>query len=188
MIAHVVRLHDRVAGTTPDGLPYRANDPRLLDWVQATASFGFIAAYSRFATALSPAERDAAMAEGAAAARLYGAAGAPQSWAAWQAMLDATAPGLERSAILFEFLDIMNTAPLLPRPLRPVQRLFVRAAVDLVPAAIRSRLGLQDMTPSGTGRLLVATAAKLADRVPLRAAPPAQACIRMNRDPAFLYR
>nr|WP_211887672.1 oxygenase MpaB family protein [Plastoroseomonas hellenica] len=37
MIAHVVRLHDRISGTTPDGTPYRANDPRLLDWVQATA-------------------------------------------------------------------------------------------------------------------------------------------------------
>ena len=32
----VGRLHAQVKGTTPDGLPYRADDPVLLDWVQAT--------------------------------------------------------------------------------------------------------------------------------------------------------
>ena len=37
MIADVVRLHDRVTGATPAGEPYRANDVRLLTWVQATA-------------------------------------------------------------------------------------------------------------------------------------------------------
>ena len=45
MIQRVVRLHDRVRGVTPDGTPYHANDARLLDWVQATACYGFIEAY-----------------------------------------------------------------------------------------------------------------------------------------------
>jgi uncharacterized protein (DUF2236 family) len=31
MIARVVRIHGKVTGTTSDGTPYRANDPRLLD-------------------------------------------------------------------------------------------------------------------------------------------------------------
>lgn len=31
MIAHVVAMHDKVRGTTLDGQPYHANDPRLLD-------------------------------------------------------------------------------------------------------------------------------------------------------------
>lgn len=48
MIAHVVSLHRGVQGTTPAGEPYRANDPRLLTWVQATAAFGFIEAYARY--------------------------------------------------------------------------------------------------------------------------------------------
>jgi uncharacterized protein (DUF2236 family) len=39
MIARVCRMHDRVAGLTPKGKAYRANDPELLNWVQGTAAF-----------------------------------------------------------------------------------------------------------------------------------------------------
>jgi uncharacterized protein (DUF2236 family) len=42
MIAGIGRMHGRVSGVTPDGQPYRADDPELLDWVQATASYGFM--------------------------------------------------------------------------------------------------------------------------------------------------
>jgi len=38
MIARVRRMHDRIAGSTPAGKAYRANDPELLNWVQATAA------------------------------------------------------------------------------------------------------------------------------------------------------
>lgn len=188
MIAHVVRMHDRVTGTTPDGQAYRANDPRLLDWVQATAAFGFIEAYSRFARGLTPAEKDRAFAEGAVSARLYGATGAPSSAAEWEAMLARTLPGLERSAIVFEFLEIMQRAPLMPWVLRPFQRLLVRAAVTLVPLPARQRLGLGDLVLSGAGLAVAQVAGRLADRIPVPDAPPAQASIRIGRDPAFLYR
>jgi uncharacterized protein (DUF2236 family) len=56
MIAQVVHMHGRVSGTTPDGLAYRADDPRLLDWVHATASFGFTEAYHRYVRPLSALE------------------------------------------------------------------------------------------------------------------------------------
>jgi uncharacterized protein (DUF2236 family) len=59
MIAGVVRAHGRVRGTTSGGRPYTATDPELLDWVQATATFGFTIAYSRYARRLSAAEIDA---------------------------------------------------------------------------------------------------------------------------------
>src|SRR5260370_6933963 len=48
MIAGVVRRHDTVSGTTPDGEAYHANDRKLLDWVQATAAYGFAEAYNRY--------------------------------------------------------------------------------------------------------------------------------------------
>jgi uncharacterized protein (DUF2236 family) len=188
MIQRVVRLHEKVTGTTPDGRPYRANDPRLLDWVQATAAWGFIEAYSRFAAALSEEERSRALAEGAEAARLYGAKGAPTSIAEWETLLADTLALLERSDIVFEFLAIMNSAPLLPRALRPLQRMMIRAAVDLVPPAVRTKLGLDHIQLSGVEGRIVAVAARIADRLPIKNAPPAQACIRMNRDPSFLYR
>ncbi|WP_367117511.1 oxygenase MpaB family protein, partial [Mesorhizobium sp.] len=45
MIEGVVRIHGRVSGQTSEGEPYHATDPELLDWVQATAGFGFMEAY-----------------------------------------------------------------------------------------------------------------------------------------------
>ena len=137
LIARVVRMHGHVEGTTPDGVPYQANDPRLLDWVQATATFGFTEAYHRYVRTLSAHERDAAFAEAEPSARLYGATGAPRSRAAWEALLASTAPGLEGSAILADFMRIMAGAPILPKPMRPLQRLLVRAAVEITPEPVR---------------------------------------------------
>lgn len=179
MIAKVVRLHGHVAGTTPGGLAYRADDPRLLDWVHATAAFGFTEACHQYAQALSTAEKDAAFAEGAPAARLYGATGAPQSWNEWEALLDATAPALEGSAILLEFMRIMNEAPILPALLRPVQRLLVRAAVEITPEPVRSLPQLRGRGLRAGEAALVRTLARVAARLPLGDTPPLQAARRL---------
>jgi uncharacterized protein (DUF2236 family) len=48
MIARIRRMHDRVAGSTPAGKAYRANDPELLNWVQGTAAYGFLQAYHAY--------------------------------------------------------------------------------------------------------------------------------------------
>jgi hypothetical protein len=48
MIARVRRMHDMVAGTTPSGEAYCANDPELLNWVQATAAYGFLQSYHSY--------------------------------------------------------------------------------------------------------------------------------------------
>jgi uncharacterized protein (DUF2236 family) len=142
MIAGIGRMHDRVKGTTPCGQPYHASDPELLDWVQATAAFGFLEAFATFVRPLSQDDRDAYYAEGLAAAHLYGATGAPASQAAREAQFAAMRPKLERSDIVFEFLTILRDAPLLPRPLRPLQRMVIRAAVDITPEDVRATLGL----------------------------------------------
>jgi uncharacterized protein (DUF2236 family) len=38
MIARIRRMHDGVAGSTPAGKAYRANDSELLNWVQGTVA------------------------------------------------------------------------------------------------------------------------------------------------------
>ncbi|RYE04223.1 MAG: DUF2236 domain-containing protein [Sphingomonadales bacterium] len=189
MIAHVVSMHDRVRGATPDGAAYHANDPRLLDWVQATASFGFVHAYHHFARHLTSEERSRAFAEGAQAAALYGATGAPQSVEAWEAMLEDMRGALEPSPIVHEFLDLVGKAEVMPRPLRPLQRLLVRAAVEITPFWVRERLGLAGSRQglSRAERGFVRMLAHLADRVPLRTAPPAQASVRMGLPADALY-
>jgi uncharacterized protein (DUF2236 family) len=179
MIAHVVRMHGRVAGATPDGLAYQANDPRLLDWVHATATFGFTEAYHRYVQPLSQADKDAAFEEGQASAQLYGALGAPRSWAAWETLLARTAPGLEGSSILAEFLQIMGQAPLVPALLRPAQRLLVRAAVQITPEPLRSLPQLRGQGLRFGEEALVRALAQGAALLPLGDAPPAQAARRV---------
>ena len=185
MIAHVVRMHGRVTGSTPDGVAYHANDPRLLDWVQATASFGFTEAYHRYVRALSAVEKDLAFAESEPAARLYGATGAPRSWAEWESMLSKNAPGLEGSAILADFMRIMGEAQLFPNavpaPLRPLQRLLVRAAVEITPEPVRSLPQLRGRGLRFGEAALVRALARGAALAPLGDTPQAQAARRVAR-------
>ncbi|MGQ4815059.1 oxygenase MpaB family protein [Agrobacterium vitis] len=180
VIAHVVSIHDKVRGATPDGKPYFANDPRLLNWVQATATFGFTEAYHRFAASLSSTDKDAAFAESGPSAELFGATGAPRSWREWENILAEMAPDLEGSDILGEFLAIMNQAPILPRPLRWVQRLLVRAAVDITPEPVRSLPQLRDKGLRAGEALLITVFAHVVSVVPKRHTPAAQAAKRMG--------
>lgn len=181
LIARVVRMHGHVKGRTPDGVPYHANDPRLLDWVQASAVFGFTEAYHRYVQPLTGREKDAAFVEGQASARLYGATGLPRSWAGWEALLAATAPGLEGSAILAEFLRIMNETPIVPAPLRPLQRLLVRAAVEISPEPVRSLPQLRGRGLRLGEAALVRAMARASGLLPLGDTPPLQAARRLGR-------
>ena len=183
LIARVVRMHGHVEGRTADGVPYHANDPRLLDWVQATATFGFTQAYHRYVRPLSAHEKDAAFAEGLAAAALYGATGVPASWTAWEALLATIAPGLEGSPILAEFLEIMDGPAILPAPLRPLQRLLVRAAVEIAPAPVRALPQLRGRGLRFGEAALVRGLGRAAALLPLGDTPPVQAARRMRKDP-----
>jgi uncharacterized protein (DUF2236 family) len=189
MIAHVVGLHEAVRGRTPTGEPYRANDVELLTWVHATAGFGFAQAYRRYVHRLSPAELDRLYEEGAPSARLYGAVDAPASYAELECLFDSKRNRLEASPIIFEFLDIMRHTPVFPIALRPLQRLLVRAAIELVPTWVRDRLGLTRSLGFRFGEeVLVRLAGALADRVMLRSSPAVQSCRRLGLPADYLYR
>lgn len=179
MIARVVQMHERVSGLTPDGQPYRANDPQLLDWVQATASFGFSQAFHAYVRRLSPAEKSQVFAEGRLPASLYGATGAPGSWSDWERLLAATAPRLESSAILAEFLQIMETAPIFPPGLRWLQKLLVAAAVEITPAPVRCMAPLRGRGLAPGQRRLVQLLGAIAGWLPLPGQPATQARQRM---------
>jgi uncharacterized protein (DUF2236 family) len=188
MIAGVRSMHERVQGETPSGVPYRANDPELLRWVQATAAFGFLQAYQAYVRPLSPDDRDRYYAEGSPVSRLYGAEGVPATEAGILALFEATYGSLEPSEVVFEFLAIMRRTALLPRILRPVQGLLVRAAVEIVPEPVRIRLGLgrrEGLRP--WERALVRAAGRAADRVMLRSSPAVQSCLRLGLPEDYLY-
>ncbi|HKV14616.1 MAG TPA: oxygenase MpaB family protein [Reyranella sp.] len=189
MIANVVRVHEKIAGRTPAGEAYRANDVALLTWVQATAGFGFAQAYHRYVHALGREELDRLCEEGLVAARLYGAADAPTSHAALERLFDSKRDRLEASPIVFEFLSIMRCAPVFPAMLRPLQALLIRAAIDLVPDWVRDRLGLSPVFGLRPWqRPLVRLAGALADRVLIRSSPAVQSCLRLGLPADYLYR
>lgn len=187
-IADIARLHAKIAGRTADGTAYSAADPRLLSWVQATAAYGFAQAYSRYVDPLSRADFDAFYREGAPAAHLYGALGAPTSAADMTALFDSMRDRLEASPVIGEFLRIMRDAPLLPRPLRWMQRMLVRAAVEIIPDRQRERLALGDahgLRPWEFG--IVRMAGALSGRIVLIEGPAAQSCVRLGLPVGYLY-
>ena len=186
MIARVRRMHDKVAGSTPAGKAYRANDPELLNWVQGTAAYGFLHAYHTYVRPLSDLERDRYYAEGTLAASLYGASAAT-SEAALEMRFEAMANQLERSDILFEFLAIMRSAPILPLPLRPLQPLLVRAAIDLTPHWLRKIVGVADGGLNAWDAGVVRQIGSFADRLVLETNPAVQACRRMRLPANYLY-
>lgn len=181
MIEGVGRMHARIAGTTPDGQPYRADDPELLRWVHATALFGFMEAYHRYVIPLSQDERDAFVAEGVPAATLYGAIGAPASEAGMRELFERMEPQLKPSTIITEFLEIMGRLSLFPRPLRPVNRWLIAAAVHLLPESIRDRIGLGNVgdPPKAVAGMLRGSGAAI-EHLHLESAPATQACLRLG--------
>lgn len=187
MIARVRQMHDLVAGTTPSGEPYRANDPELLTWVQSTAAYGFLQSYHTYVHSLSVPERNRCYSEGVRVAGLYGAAKVPTSETEIDMLFRATAGRLERSDIVFEFLAIIRSVPVLPLLLRPVQHLLVRAAVDLVPPFVRTILGLNNQNLHAWEAEVVRQAGAFADRLVLESNPAVQACRRMGLPSNYLY-
>jgi uncharacterized protein (DUF2236 family) len=189
MIAGVVRMHGKVGGLTKDGRPYHASDPELLNWVHATAVFGFGEAYNRYVRPFAPGEFDRLFEEAAPGGRLYGAPDPPLSLAGLERVFEAMSGRLEPSPEVPEFLSIMRRAPVLPRPLRRVQRMLVRAAVDITPDWARERLGLGarfGLRPFE--RTLVQQAGALSDRILVRSSPPVQACLRLGLPEDYLFR
>jgi len=100
---------------------------------------------------------------------------------------EAIANQLERSEILFDFLAIMRSAPILPLPLRPVQPLLIRAAIDLTPHWLRKIVGLTDHGLNALEAGLVRQIGAFADRLVLETNPAVQACRRMRLPVNYLY-
>ncbi len=189
MIAGVNRMHQQVSGITSGGVPYRADDAKLLDWVQATAAYGFLEAYAAFAHPLSTAERDLYYSEAVPVAALYGARGAPASQADLHALQRKMQPKLEPSQTIFKFLEIMRRMPALPAAARPAQALFLRAAVEILPHGVRELLGFgAKWRLRSWERPLVKTMAAAADRLLLRSSPAVQSCLRLGLPEDYLYR
>ncbi len=189
VISGITNMHARVAGETPSGEAYRALDPELLDWVSATAGYGFVTAYDRFIKPLSEDDKARYFREGATVARLYGVKTHPASTTDFMAMLRQLEPRFEPHPIVSEFLAIIQSGKAAPGTPKFLHRALARGAVSLLPVSVRQTLKLGEAFDLKTrDRLALSLAGLIAERRIDPKSPPCQASRRLGLPHDFLYR
>src|SRR3954452_6346544 len=140
----VVRaIHDRVVGTMPDGTPYTATDPHLLEWVHIAEIHSFLLAHRRYgAHPLDQAGYDEYVAQAAVIARKLGVVDPPTTEAELHAAVEAFRPELRAIDHAREPVSYLIRHPDLPLPARPPYWVLVAAAVGMMPEWTREPLGL----------------------------------------------
>ncbi|MBJ7328564.1 MAG: DUF2236 domain-containing protein [Solirubrobacteraceae bacterium] len=145
MINAVRGIHGKINGTRPDGIPFRALDPKLIGWVHTCIPWGIMLAYDRYCRPLSVAERDQYLAEQAIIGRLGGAEDIPETYAELLDYVEAMRPNLavnEQTRTFFEFMLTAPFGPSLPDPVADrIKLLSVHASMSLQPDWARDLTG-----------------------------------------------
>ncbi|MCU1369455.1 MAG: hypothetical protein JWO77_649 [Ilumatobacteraceae bacterium] len=144
----VRKVHEPVVGVAPDGRPYAANDPDLLDWVHIAEYLAIAAANRRFA--LHPMTRDELdqyIAEVAVVGEHTGVESPPRSWDEILRSLERHRPDLAVAEYAAAGVAFLDDPPIIPGPAKPVWRsLWVGAKACLPPVGRR----LLDLRPPST--------------------------------------
>jgi uncharacterized protein (DUF2236 family) len=142
------RVHERVRGRDDTGRAYRALDPDLLLWVQATLLDTSLLIYDRYVRRLTDEERSAYYEQMKPVGEAYGipAAHLPGDWAAFRDYFEEmVATGLR---VTPETRDVMDSVldPELPGaariPARPAVEAVRLVTVGTLPESLRAELGL----------------------------------------------
>lgn len=188
VIQGVTNMHARVNGNTPKGEAYRALDPDLLDWVSATAAYGFLTAYDVFVERVPEADKKQYYAEAAPGAKLYGVQNSPMSTAEFFQMMDKLVDRFEPHEINEEFLGIIMSGAAAPDTPKYLSRAMARASVSLLPPVVREKLGLGPKYDlSLVDRMTVKALGKYLNRKAIPGSPPCEASIRVGLPENFLY-
>jgi uncharacterized protein (DUF2236 family) len=107
VIERVRRMHGRVQGSRPDGVPYDALDPELLAWVHTCIPWAIMEAFHRYRRPLSRAERDRYLSEQAPIGRMGGAQGVPESMDELEAFVERMRPLMAVNEQTREFIDFL---------------------------------------------------------------------------------
>jgi uncharacterized protein (DUF2236 family) len=144
LLARVRNIHAQVRGTSPDGVAYAADDPRLLAWVHVAGEMSFLDAWVRYMEPRMPSDdKDRFFGEVAIIADRLGADPVPRSTGAAAALIQSFRDELvanERTRIV---RDYILSPPGTALATKPVQELLSRAAVDLLPPWARRMHGLR---------------------------------------------
>lgn len=147
-IARVRAIHEHVSGTLPDGTAYRAGDPRLLAWVHVTETWCFLHGWLRYVEPGMPAaDRDRYFAEMATLGEALGADPLPRTRSEALAIMNAFRSELRVDHRTREVASLVLDARAPKTAAEPLQRLTMRAAVDLLPDWARRMHGFANPAP-----------------------------------------
>lgn len=142
-VARVRRIHQRIHGVAPDGRPYAASDPHLLQWVHIAEVDSFLRTYQTYGRApLDPGEQDQYLADSARVARAVGVPDPPLTVAELRDQLKAYRPELRGTPQARAAARFMLIRPPLPLAARPPYAVLAAAAVASLPTWARLPLRL----------------------------------------------
>lgn len=156
-IAHVRSIHERVRGKADDGRPYRASDPRLLEWVGVAETASFLSAYQHFGGApLSRADADTYVAQSALVAEKLGANPMPRSTRELDERIESWRPELRASEAAKDTARFLLLEPPIPHLAKPGYGMLAAGAIATLPVWAREMLALPrvEMVDALVGRPL----------------------------------
>ncbi len=140
--ARVRAVHEWVRGVAPDGRPYKATDPHLLQWVHVAEVDSFLAAHQRYGRRpLTRAKCDEYIADMAIVGAGLGVTEPPLSVAELRARLRAYRPELRSTREAREAARFLLSPPI-PLAARGPYAILAAASVGLLPLWARLALRL----------------------------------------------
>ena len=188
IIEFITRMHGKVQGHTDKGVPYRALDSDLLDWVGATGVYLSLKAYEQFVAPVSAEEELEYFAEQAKIIEIYRSKNPILSVKDFEQMMYSLAPTFESSEIVNKYLSLISTVSPGRGVPQAVQQTMVKAAVSLLHPIIHESLELgttYELTDSE--REMIASIGYQRESEPDTHGIPAQASVRMGLPADFLW-
>ncbi|MFN8075885.1 MAG: oxygenase MpaB family protein [Kineosporiaceae bacterium] len=183
--ARVRAVHATVAGVSPEGRPYRADDPELLRWVHCCLVDSFLSVPVRGGVSCTQEEQDRYVAEQVASAVLVGLdpEDVPTTVAQVRATLREFRPrlragGAARSAALFLIVPPMPNTLLHATAARPAWASLAGLAFAALPSWARGMYALPEPPPSALLKDAAVTVALHTLRTTLRGVSAAVPALR----------
>lgn len=134
--------HERVQGTSPEGVEYHALDPKLMLWVWATLVHGAIDAYERLFGRLSDEDRDRYCEEQKLIAHGAGVPEGmcPNGYADFRAYLDRMIREELRGTAVTRSVIALGIKPPVLWPVRPLAGRMNWLSIGLLPVVLRDEL------------------------------------------------
>jgi uncharacterized protein (DUF2236 family) len=153
-------IHQRIQGIAPDGRPYRATDPHLLEWVHVAEVDSFLLAHRLYgAHPLDQGGRDGYVADTARVAAALGVVDPPVTERELHERIQAFRPVWAGTAAARDAARFLLLTPPLPIAARAPYGLLAAASVSMLPSWARMPLLLPYFPP------VEATVIRVAGRV-----------------------